>query len=83
MDTWQELHRLQKRWKPFIELQFVALVPLEHWSTEEGGLFASQVSEMGGLLGGVLVPPFQKKEAKNSPLSERVSRKQWVFVSYS
>ncbi len=59
---WDALLELQKEWKPFIELQLVALVPLEYWSTHDGHLLAKRVAASGGFLGGVLVPPCNKKE---------------------
>jgi len=59
--SWEALLRLKKRWRSLIELQLVALAPLESWGTEHGKLFARDVAKSGGLLGGVLVPPFDRK----------------------
>ena len=64
--SWEAFSEMQSRWQPLIELQFVALVPIEYWSSKEGILFAKKVTEMGGLLGGVVVPPFEKKSVKDS-----------------
>ena len=61
-EHWDALLDLQKEWQDFIELQLVALVPLGYWSTPNGHLFAKKVATSGGLLGGVLVPPFNKKQ---------------------
>ncbi|WP_320664035.1 amidohydrolase family protein [Prochlorococcus sp. MIT 1223] len=62
-ETWEVLSRLKKEWKGLIELQCVALVPLNYWGTVEGQLFATRVATENGLLGGVLVPPFDKKKS--------------------
>lgn len=40
----------------------MALVPLEFWQTYEGELLAQRVALNGDLLGGVIAPPFNKKE---------------------
>ncbi len=59
---WDEVFSLRKAYSNLIELQFVALAPLEFWSTLNGELLARKLTENNGLLGGVLVPPFNKKE---------------------
>lgn len=56
--SWQALLELKDRWRGRIELQLVALVPIQHWATAEGATLAQEVAASGGLLGGVLVPPF-------------------------
>ena len=43
-------------------LQFVALAPLEFWDTSNGEELAKMFSSYGGILGGVIVPPFNKKD---------------------
>ena len=43
-------------------LQFVALAPLEFWDTLNGEELAKKLSSHGGILGGVVVPPFNKKD---------------------
>ena len=43
-------------------LQFVALAPLEFWDTTNGDELAEILSSNGGILGGVIVPPFNKKD---------------------
>ena len=58
--TWEVLQALKIKWKRLIELQLVALVPLEYWSTNEGDLFAARISSRNGLMGGVIVPPLEK-----------------------
>ena len=42
-------------------LQFVALAPLEFWDTSNGEELAKIFSSHGGILGGVIVPPLNKK----------------------
>ena len=48
---------LQQRWRSRIDLQLVALVPLEFWSSAEADALARRVAASGGCLGGVLTPP--------------------------
>ena len=55
--SWDVLTSARQRWKKRIELQLVALVPITHWSTPEGGRLASQVAAAGGVIGGVIEPP--------------------------
>lgn len=66
--SWEALLSLQNQWKPLIDLQLVALVPLEYWSSSEGKAFGTRVSNAAGLLGGVLVPPFDREVTRNSLL---------------
>ncbi len=56
--SWEVLLDLRKEWKSFIDLQLVALVPLEYWSTRQGEILAARVASCGGLFGGVFAPPF-------------------------
>ncbi|WP_320667124.1 amidohydrolase family protein [Prochlorococcus sp. MIT 1307] len=58
---WEALLELRKKWHALIELQLVALAPLEYWNTREGDLLASRLGREGGLLGGVLAPPFNRE----------------------
>jgi len=44
-----------------LTLQFVALAPLEFWDTPNGEELAKIFSSNGGILGSVIVPPFNKK----------------------
>ena len=62
--SWEVLLDLQRQWHAWMELQLVALVPIEHWSTSAGHQLASRVADVGGLLGGVLVPPFSGSEIR-------------------
>ncbi len=62
IDIWTELFKLQKRFSFEISLQFVALAPLEFWDTSSGEELAKMFSSLGGVLGGVIVPPFNKKD---------------------
>lgn len=56
--SWEALLEIRRRWADRVELQLVALVPLLHWLTPEGEELARWVAERGGLLGGVLGPPY-------------------------
>jgi cytosine deaminase len=56
--SWRALLELRERWRGRVELQLVALVPLAFWSTAEGLALAERVAAAGGLLGGVLGPPY-------------------------
>ena len=64
--SWEALLDLQRQWQEWMELQWVALVPIEHWSTREGDQLAGRVAEVGGLLGGVVVPPFDPGKTRDS-----------------
>ena len=57
-----ELLNLQKRFSSKLQLQFVALSPLEFWDTEKGKELAKKISTNQGILGGVVVPPFNKRK---------------------
>jgi len=61
IDIWIELFKLQKKFSSELTLQFVALAPLEFWDTTNGEDLAKIFSSNGGILGGVIVPPFNKK----------------------
>ena len=61
-DVWTELFKLQKKYSSKLQLQFVALSPLEFWQTENGKKLANKLSIQKGILGGVVVPPFNKRE---------------------
>ena len=64
-DIWSELFNLQKKYSSKLKLQFVALAPLEFWDTANGEKLAKIFSNYKGILGGVLVPPFNKREMKS------------------
>lgn len=55
---WEVLSHARQRWARRVDLQLVALVPIDHWLTREGEQLARRVAAQGGLLGGVLGPPF-------------------------
>ncbi len=61
IDIWLELFKLQKKFSSELTLQFVALAPLELWDTSIGEELAKTLSSNGGILGGVIVPPFNKR----------------------
>jgi len=56
--SWEALETLRHRWRGRMELQLVALVPIHHWLTPEGEVQARRVAAAGGVLGGVVGPPF-------------------------
>ena len=64
--TWEALLSVQAEWHSLIELQLVALVPLEYWGTEQGHFLAARVAKAGGLLGGVLAPPIDTETTRSS-----------------
>ena len=61
IDIWIELFKLREKFSSELTLQFVALAPLEFWDTANGEELAKIFSSNGGILGGVIVPPFNKK----------------------
>ncbi len=68
MRDWDLLEDVRKKWQEKIFLQFVALVPLDFWQTDEGEFLAQRVASSGDLLGGVLAPPFNKRKTFKSLL---------------
>ncbi|MFM8259257.1 MAG: cytosine deaminase, partial [Vulcanococcus sp.] len=58
--SWEALLALQQQWRGRVDLQLVALVPLDHWSSPEGQALARRVAAAGGVLGGVLGPPYPR-----------------------
>ena len=67
---WDELFKLQKKYSSKLELQYVALAPLEFWDTSHGEELAKKFSKESGILGGVLVPPFFDKTKVKKLLSK-------------
>ena len=63
-DYWNELFKLQKKFSSKLTLQFVSLAPLDFWDTLNGDALAKKLSHHEGILGGVVVPPFNKKKTK-------------------
>ena len=63
-EIWTDLFDLQRKYSSKLKLQFVALAPLEFWDTENGYELAEKFSNQTGILGGVLAPPFNKREMK-------------------
>lgn len=57
---WDVLGQARQRWAGRVDLQLVALVPIELWLGREGAQLARRVGRQGGLLGGVLGPPFSQ-----------------------
>ena len=62
IEIWIELFKLQKKFSSQLTLQFVALAPLEFWDNSNGEDLAKLLSLHGGILGSVVVPPFNKKD---------------------
>ncbi|MFM7085592.1 MAG: amidohydrolase family protein [Cyanobium sp.] len=58
--SWEVLTSLRRRWRDRLELQLVALVPIGHWLTPQGQALAARVADAGGVLGGVVGPPFSR-----------------------
>lgn len=56
--SWEVLSAQRRRWADRISLQLVAMVPVDHWLSPDGEALARRVAADGGLLGGVLGPPF-------------------------
>ena len=67
--TWDVLLEIKSEWEQKIELQLVSMVPLEYWISNEGETLAKRVSKEGGLLGGVIGPPYKKKLLRESLLN--------------
>ena len=63
-DIWGELFNLQQKYSSKLQLQYVALAPLEFWDTANGEKLAKKFSNHKAILGGVVVPPFKNKEIK-------------------
>jgi cytosine deaminase len=66
--SWQALEQLRQDWSGRVELQLVALVPIQHWLTPEGEALAARVAAAGGVLGGVVGPPFAASGADGRAL---------------
>ncbi len=58
--SWEALLECRQRWQGRVDVQPVALVPISHWCTPEGKALAERVAAAGGLLGGVLGPPYPR-----------------------
>ncbi len=59
---WEVFNELKNKWNELIQLQYVALAPLDYWGTAEGKSLAARVANDGDLLGGVLTPPFDSDQ---------------------
>ncbi|MCP9774093.1 amidohydrolase family protein [Cyanobium sp. HWJ4-Hawea] len=71
--SWQALLELRERWRGRLDLQLVALAPLEHWLRPEGEALARRVAGWGGLLGGVLGPPYASRGWANGQDQEALT----------
>ena len=58
LEVWQALQQLRRRWAGRVDVQLVALAPLNHWQTPTGVELARRVAADRGLLGGVLGTSF-------------------------
>ena len=59
---WPELFELRQKYLSLISLQYVALAPLEFWSSKDGEKLAKNLKKSGDIIGGVVVPPFNKQK---------------------
>jgi cytosine/creatinine deaminase len=71
--SWEALLQLRQRWAGRMELQLVALVPVAYWATGEGEELARWVVDQGGLLGGVLGPPYGHGRGDHEALTALVA----------
>jgi cytosine deaminase len=67
--SWEVLQDLRDAWADRLTLQLVALAPLSHWATPDGEALAGRVARCGGLLGGVLGPPFAEDPGRGGGLT--------------
>ncbi len=58
-ESWDVLLKVKNEWKSLIDLQLVALVPLDYWHTKNGRDLACKVANYKGLFGGVVLPPYK------------------------
>jgi len=68
MRDWDLIENVRAKWQEKIFLQFVALVPLDFWQSDQGELLAQRVASNKDLLGGVIAPPFNKRKTFKSLL---------------
>jgi len=66
--SWEALEQLRRDWRERVALQLVALVPIEHWLTPAGETLAGRVAAAGGVLGGVVGPPYASSGADGRAL---------------
>ena len=64
-NIWSELIKLREKYLSLLSIQFVALAPIEFWSSEDGENLAKNLKKSGDLIGGVVVPPFNQAKIKN------------------
>ena len=64
--SWDALTDLKQRWLGVVDLQLVALVPIDAWESAEGESLARRVAACGGLLGGVVVPPWDGADVRRA-----------------
>tara|TARA_B100000073_G_scaffold340523_1_gene340480 strand:+ start:172 stop:1401 length:1230 start_codon:yes stop_codon:yes gene_type:complete len=63
---WAELFNLQKKYSTLLKIQFVALAPLEFWGTDKGEILAKKFRLNNGVIGSVVVPPFNANKLLQS-----------------
>ena len=56
--SWDALLEARQRWLGRVELQLVAMAPVDHWLSPDGVALARRVADGQGLLGGVIGPPY-------------------------
>ncbi|WP_320674996.1 amidohydrolase family protein [Prochlorococcus sp. MIT 1341] len=52
--SWEALVDIKNQWKQKIEIQLVALTPIDFWGTNSGRHMAKDIAKSGGLIGGVV-----------------------------
>ena len=67
--SWEALTALRQRWEGRLELQLVAMVPVQHWLSPEGEQLAQRVAAAAGVLGGVIGPPFASRRSDHEGLA--------------
>jgi len=58
LEVWEALQQIRRRWAGRVDLQLVALAPLDYWRTPAGEEMARRVGRDGGLLGSVVGTSF-------------------------
>jgi len=78
--SWDALLELRRQWADRLELQLVALAPVAHWATPEGAQLARWVAGHGGLLGGVIGPPYGAGPADRQALEALLAQAEQLGI---
>ncbi len=65
-EIWSELFNLSKKYSDYLKLQFVSLAQIEFWGTKDGEALITDFKANNAIIGGVLVPPFNKSKTIKS-----------------